>query len=59
MSGAIQKLSADGSAWQVVGQLAHPRFFHRLLPWQGSKMVVVGGSNMTTGKIEDLELLAP
>jgi N-acetylneuraminic acid mutarotase len=59
MSGAIQRLSADGKSWQVVGQLAHPRFFHRLLPWQGSKMVVVGGSNMTTGKIEDLELLAP
>ncbi|MEY4177522.1 MAG: N-acetylneuraminate epimerase precursor [Planctomycetota bacterium] len=59
MSGSIQKMAADGKAWQVVGQLTHPRFFHRLLPWSGSKLVVVGGSNMTTGKIEDLELLAP
>ncbi len=59
MSGSIQKLAADGKSWQVVGQLAHPRFFHRLLPWQGSKLIAVGGSNMTTGKIEDLELLVP
>jgi N-acetylneuraminic acid mutarotase len=59
MSGAIQKIAADGKSWQVVGQLAHPRFFHRLLPWNGSKLVVVGGSNMTTGKVEALELLAP
>jgi hypothetical protein len=29
------------------------------LPWNGSKLVVVGGSNMTTGKVEALELLAP
>lgn len=58
-SGSIQRLSGDGEAWEFVGQLAHPRFFHRLLPWQDGKLVIVGGSNMSTGKTVALELLSP
>lgn len=58
MSGAVQKLSADGAKFEYVGQLASPRFFHRLLPWGGSKLVVVGGSDMSTGKTEKVELLS-
>lgn len=58
MSGSIQKLDREGKAWQSVGQLASPRFFHRLLPWQGTKLVVVGGASMETGKALTLELLS-
>jgi N-acetylneuraminic acid mutarotase len=58
MSGSIQRLSDDGKQWEFLGQLAHPRFFHRLLPWNNSKLVVVGGASMTSGKIEALELLS-
>ncbi len=57
MSGAIQRLKKDATAWELLGQLQHPRFFHRVLPWQGSKLVVVGGSNMETGKVLPVELL--
>jgi N-acetylneuraminic acid mutarotase len=56
MSGAIQRLSADGSQWECVGQLEHPRFFHRVLAWQ-KELVIVGGAHMAVGKIEALERL--
>ncbi len=55
MSGAIQRLSSDGAAWELVGQLEHPRFFHRLLSWQERDLVVVGGAHMAVGKIDTLE----
>lgn len=55
MSGAIQRLSADGSQWEFVGSLEHPRFFHRVLPWQDRDLVIVGGAHMAAGKIESLE----
>jgi N-acetylneuraminic acid mutarotase len=58
VSGSIQRLSGEGAAWEYLGQLAHGRFFHRLLPWQSSKLVVVGGGNMEEGKVESLEVLA-
>ncbi len=58
MSGSIQRLSKDGKKFDFVGQLANPRFFHRVLPW-GSKLVVVGGASMESGKAQALEVLAP
>ncbi|WP_437221767.1 Kelch repeat-containing protein [Planctomicrobium sp. SH661] len=54
MSGSIQRLSADGSKWEFIGQLAHPRFFHEITPWQQS-LIVVGGASMETGKVKELE----
>jgi N-acetylneuraminic acid mutarotase len=56
MSGAVQRLSADGSQWEYVGQLKHPRFFHRILPWH-DELVIVGGADMSVGKILQLERL--
>jgi N-acetylneuraminic acid mutarotase len=53
MSGSIQELSADGT-WNYAGQLAQPRFFHRMLPWR-SDLVLVGGADMSVGKREQLE----
>ncbi|MGH7128670.1 MAG: Kelch repeat-containing protein, partial [Planctomycetaceae bacterium] len=57
ISGSIQRLSADGRRWEFVGQLEHPRFFHRLLPWHDRQLVVVGGASMSVGKIQPLERL--
>ncbi|MFO0906444.1 MAG: kelch repeat-containing protein [Pirellulales bacterium] len=57
VTGSIQRLSGEGKAWEYVGQLAQPRFFHRLLPWQGTQLLVVGGANMEEGKTEALEKL--
>lgn len=58
LSGAIQRLSRGGENWEFLGQLEHPRFFHRLLPWGDNRLVVVGGGNMTSGKAVELELLS-
>ena len=58
MSGSIQRLANDGKSWEYLGQLAHPRFFHRVLPWNNSKLVVVGGASMMSDKADALELLS-
>jgi N-acetylneuraminic acid mutarotase/uncharacterized GH25 family protein len=54
MSGSVQRLKNDGSAWEFVGQLNQPRFFHEMVPWDNS-LVVVGGASMAVGKLDDLE----
>jgi uncharacterized GH25 family protein len=59
MSGSVQRLSADGSRWDVVAQLTQPRFFHRLLPTPNHQLLFVGGAHMSRGKISELELLDP
>lgn len=56
MSGSIQALAADGSHWEYLGQLKHPRFFHESPAWNHA-LVVVGGASMMNGKAEELELL--
>ncbi|MGQ0635640.1 MAG: Kelch repeat-containing protein [Planctomycetaceae bacterium] len=57
MSGSVLRLTERGRDFEFVGQLQNPRFFHRLLPWRESGLVVVGGAGMSTGKILSLELL--
>lgn len=57
MSGSVQRLDGNGAEWELVGQLEHPRFFHRLIPWQSQELVVVGGAHMSVGKTEALERL--
>lgn len=42
-SGAMLRLSADGTRWEEAGQLEPARLFHRLVPHAG-KLLVVGGS---------------
>ncbi len=58
MSGSIQKLADNGERWEYMGQLENARFFHRVLPWNDARLVIVGGANMTVGgKTESLEVL--
>ncbi|WP_397571810.1 hypothetical protein [Schlesneria sp. T3-172] len=56
-SGSIQILSDDGSKWVNAGKVAHPRFFHRMLPLNATQALIVGGANMKTGKIIELETI--
>jgi len=58
ITGSIQRLSEKGTAWEYLGQIAHPRFFHRLLTWENDKLIVVGGTHMTNGKTEEVEVLS-
>lgn len=58
MSGSLLQLNAAGTAWEFAAQLAKPRFFHRLLSWQGDRVVIVAGASMKSGKITSLEAFA-
>jgi N-acetylneuraminic acid mutarotase len=57
ITGSIQRLSADGKQWDYLGQLEHARFFHRIVPWNDAKLIVVGGGSMSVGKIQEVEVL--
>jgi Kelch motif len=52
--GTVYRLSEAGDAWEKVHQLPTARFFHRLLPWGEDAVLVVGGTNMESGKKKDL-----
>ena len=56
-SGKLSRLSEDGREWQAAGQLARPRFFHRMLCRDDSSFIVVGGANMEEGKDLSVEVI--
>ena len=68
LSGKLQRLAPGADAWEVLGELENPRFFHRLLPADGSDgdadgseggpaFWLLGGGNMTDGRYELVEKL--
>lgn len=56
MSGSVQRLNHEGGQWELVGQLAHPRFFHRQLTTPQGDLLVIGGASMQTGKTRSVEV---
>jgi hypothetical protein len=54
----LQRLSADGSAWEIVRELPRGRFFHRMLPLDDHRFVLVGGANMEVGKFEEVDVIS-
>ncbi len=56
-SGLLQRLSEDGSKWEVIAKLKRDRFFHRLLPIGDNELVVLGGASMSSGKFDQLDVL--
>jgi N-acetylneuraminic acid mutarotase len=56
-SGKLQRLSQDGTAWEVVRQLERARFFHRLLPLSSTRLIILGGASMEEGKFEEVDLI--
>jgi len=57
LSGQLQRLSNDGSKWEVVAPLARPRFFHHMAATQQG-VLLIGGANMTDGKLTDIEVVS-
>lgn len=57
-AGNLQMLSDDGSKWILARKLAHPRFFHRMMPLNDSLAIIVGGASMQSGKIRELETIS-
>lgn len=56
-SGHLQRLSEDQSEWDVIHHLEHERFFHRLLPLTGNRLVALGGASMSSGKFELIDVI--
>jgi N-acetylneuraminic acid mutarotase len=54
VTGSLQKLGKDGSAWTVDAEMPAGRFFHRMLPASESTFVLIGGSNMQS-RVTDVE----
>lgn len=55
-SGGLYQLAADGSQWQEITRLQHPRFFHRLLSDAEGRLVAVGGTSQK-GKVAEVEVI--
>ena len=56
-SGKLQKLEPGSEEWKLERELRDARFFHRMLPMEGGKLVLVGGANMEIGKFLDSEVV--
>jgi len=57
-SGSIYRLSADMKKWETAGKLNEGRFFHRLLPIDGGRGVVISGSKKESGRSADVEVFS-
>jgi len=55
--GTLQTLAKDGKSWELQGNLPNARFFHRMVPIDDQHLIFVGGSNMQSGKFEEVEVL--
>lgn len=57
--GTLQRLTESGDAWDVVKQLDNARFFHRMVPYDDSRFIMIGGSNMEFGwKFEEVDVIS-
>jgi len=57
IKGNLQRLADDGKTWEIVQETPTARFFHRMLPLDDERLLMVGGANMGIGKFEELEVL--
>lgn len=57
VQGLLQRLSQDGTRWELVSGEITPRFFHRLLPLDDHHLIAVGGSNMSIGKFSEVDII--
>lgn len=54
--GTLQKLSAETDQWEIIGKFPEARFFHRMLPYGSSKLILLGGANISGGKFDEVEV---
>jgi hypothetical protein len=56
--GDLLRLALDGSAWEVVGRVQHPRLSHRIVAAGTTQLIALGGEDGEE-KRPDLEVLTP
>ncbi|QDT15171.1 Kelch motif protein [Alienimonas californiensis] len=61
LTGLVQRLTPGADAWENLGELENPRFFHRLLPTPGENgapsFLLLGGGSMEKGRFTTVERL--
>ncbi|MFH5805676.1 DUF1668 domain-containing protein [Alienimonas sp. DA493] len=61
LTGLVQRLTPGADAWEDLGELEFPRFFHRLLPAPGENgeptLLLLGGGSMEQGRFTAVERL--
>jgi N-acetylneuraminic acid mutarotase len=57
IKGTLQRLNKGGSAWKTIQQLEDARFFHRMLPYGKTKLLMIGGANMGVGKFDSVGVI--
>lgn len=55
--GQVVQLSEDGKAWEKFHQLETGRFFHRLVPVDDSRFIILGGTSPRSAKQESVLVL--
>jgi len=55
--GKVVRLSEDTQSWELLGETANARFFHRMLPIDSNRFVSLGGASMTEGKFTSPEVV--
>ena len=56
ISGELLRLT-DEATWEVVEKLERARFFHRMLPLDSQRLLIVGGGHMEYGKYKELDVI--
>ncbi len=58
--GVLQSLSSpEATHWEMVGNLEHARFFHRMVALDETRLLLIGGASMQSGKFEEVEVIQP
>lgn len=56
-AGKIFALKKEATAWETVVELKQRRFFHRMVPLPGSRLLLIAGASRKTGHLDSLEVV--
>jgi N-acetylneuraminic acid mutarotase len=54
-TGKLLRLSDDEKKWESAGQLAKGRFFHRMVPREKGRFMILGGAHMEQGRFVEVD----
>ncbi len=57
ISGRLLRLNEEEHEWQQVCKLREARFFHQMVAFPESSVILLGGANMETGKFSSVEIV--
>ncbi len=58
MDGFVHRLTRSGNGWETIAKIDPARFFHRMLPVDEKKLLLIGGANMRIGKFTQIDAVS-